>query len=127
MVTKRFCERNNKIPPPKQYPASTLENEVRCTTVRDWFFFWKVLLSKILASHKYKVSKERVMILACASATDYHLTMIGKVENPRALKGLSIESRKLNIKNVMFIITKAWNDTDTSKLEQTFNQPTDVK
>ena len=60
--------------------------------------YWKALPSKTLASRKeekapgYKVSKERVTILACSSATGDHklrLTMIGKAKNPRSLKGLS--------------------------------------
>jgi hypothetical protein len=60
--------------------------------------FWKALPSKTLASYKeskapgYKVSKERVTILACANATGEHklqLTMVGKAKNPRALKNVS--------------------------------------
>ena len=60
--------------------------------------FWKALPSKTLASVReakapgYKVSKERVTILACSNATGDHklrLTMIGKAKNPRAFKGLS--------------------------------------
>ena len=60
--------------------------------------YWKALPTKMLASRKeekaprYKVSKERVTILACANATGDHklrLTMIGKAKIPRAFKGLS--------------------------------------
>ena len=60
--------------------------------------YWKALSSKTLASRKeekapgYRVSKERVTILACANATGDHklrLTMVSKAKNPRALKGLS--------------------------------------
>ena len=60
--------------------------------------YWKALPSKTLASRKeekapgYKVTKERVTILACSNATSDHklrLTMVGKAKNPRALKGLS--------------------------------------
>jgi hypothetical protein len=60
--------------------------------------YWKALPSKTLASHNektapgYKVSKERVTILACANCTGDHklrLTLIGKAQNPRALKNVS--------------------------------------
>ncbi len=60
--------------------------------------FWKALPTKTLASAKeakapgFKVSKERVTILACSNVTGDHklrLTMIGKAKNPRAFKGLS--------------------------------------
>ena len=60
--------------------------------------YWKALPTKTLASQReekapgYKVSKERVTILACANATGDHklpLTMIGKAKKPRALKDMS--------------------------------------
>ncbi len=59
--------------------------------------FWKALPSKMLASRKeskapgYKVSKERVTILACANATGEHklqLTIVGKAKYPCALKNV---------------------------------------
>ena len=59
---------------------------------------WKALPTKTLASRKeskapvYKVSKERVTILACAIATGEHklrLTIVGKAKYPHALKNVS--------------------------------------
>ena len=72
--------------------------------------YWKALPSKTLASRKedkapgYKVSKDRLTILACANATGDHnyklrLIMIGKAKNPRALKTLSHSAFPLKYTN----------------------------
>ena len=67
--------------------------------------YWKALPTKTLASRKeekapgYKVSKEKVTILACTNATGDHklcLTMVGKAKNPRTFKGLSPHAFRLN-------------------------------
>ena len=77
--------------------------------------YWKALPSKTLASRTeskapgYKVSKERVTILACANATGdnkLRLTMVGKSRNPRALKNVSHSVLPVRYTNQ----TNAWMD-----------------
>ena len=82
--------------------------------------FWKALPRKTLASAQeakapgFKVSKERVTILACSNATGDHklrLTMIGKSKNPRCFKGLSPSAFPLWYTHQK----KAWMNSDTFK------------